>query len=108
MLDKLLDLNLDAFIDGYGGEYVKVAIDLGIKPERINSIANFPAAQQYEIKVDGGTKGREIINIEGLSKSLAKGEFEIPIVATFPLEKVRDAYELLSQGHTHGKIVIIP
>ena len=108
MIDQLRDLKLDAFIDGYGDEYVKIAIDLGIKPERINTIANFQAAQQYGIKADGGTKGREIISMEELSKLLGAGDIEIPIAATFPLENIKEAYQLLAQCHTHGKIVIVP
>jgi len=36
------------------------------------------------------------------------GELEIPIAATFPLAKVRDAFRLLAGGHTRGKIVLIP
>ena len=32
----------------------------------------------------------------------------MPIAATFPLERVAEAYELLEQRHTRGKIVLIP
>jgi NADPH2:quinone reductase len=33
---------------------------------------------------------------------------EVPIAATYPLEQVRDAYAELEQGHTLGKIVLLP
>jgi len=33
---------------------------------------------------------------------------EMPIAATFPLSDVRDAFRLLEQGHTKGKIVLLP
>ncbi|HZS92779.1 MAG TPA: zinc-binding dehydrogenase, partial [Chloroflexota bacterium] len=38
----------------------------------------------------------------------AAGELEVPIAATFPLEEVRAAFALLEQGHTLGKIVLLP
>jgi D-arabinose 1-dehydrogenase-like Zn-dependent alcohol dehydrogenase len=32
----------------------------------------------------------------------------VPIAATYPLERVKDAFAELEQGHTRGKIVLIP
>ena len=34
------------------------------------------------------------------------GELEVPIARVYPLERVRDAYGELEQGHTRGKIVL--
>ena len=39
---------------------------------------------------------------------MANGSLEVPIAATYPLEQVRDAYAELAQGHTLGKIVLLP
>jgi NADPH:quinone reductase-like Zn-dependent oxidoreductase len=39
---------------------------------------------------------------------VASGAVEIPIAAAFPLEQVAEAFELLEQRHTRGKIVLIP
>ena len=39
---------------------------------------------------------------------VASGAIEFPIAATYPLARVRDAFEELEQRHTHGKIVLIP
>jgi len=39
---------------------------------------------------------------------VASGAIEIPIAATYPLDKVVDAFEQLEQRHTRGKIVLIP
>ena len=46
--------------------------------------------------------------VAGLAGLVASGELEVPIAATFPLEDVRAAFELLEQGHTQGKIVLLP
>ena len=39
---------------------------------------------------------------------VASAELEVPIAATVPLDNVRAAFELLEQGHTRGKIVLLP
>ena len=39
---------------------------------------------------------------------VASGRIELPIAATYPLERVKDAYAELERRHTHGKIVLIP
>jgi NADPH:quinone reductase len=43
-----------------------------------------------------------------MAELVASGQIEIPIAATYPLDKVRDAYAELEQRHTRGKIVLIP
>jgi NADPH:quinone reductase-like Zn-dependent oxidoreductase len=39
---------------------------------------------------------------------LTAGDLDVPIAATFPLDQVRAAFSLLEQGHTRGKIVLLP
>jgi NADPH:quinone reductase-like Zn-dependent oxidoreductase len=39
---------------------------------------------------------------------VASGAIEIPIAATYRLERVVDAFAELEQRHTRGKIVLIP
>ncbi|MCO5971844.1 zinc-binding dehydrogenase [Actinoallomurus soli] len=34
------------------------------------------------------------------------GELTVPIAATFPIERIRDAVALQAGGHVHGKVVI--
>jgi len=36
------------------------------------------------------------------------GNLEVPMTATFPLADVRAAFRQLEQGHTRGKIVLLP
>jgi NADPH:quinone reductase-like Zn-dependent oxidoreductase len=43
-----------------------------------------------------------------LARLAARGELEVPIARTYPLERVRDAFRELERGHTHGKIVLRP
>jgi NADPH:quinone reductase-like Zn-dependent oxidoreductase len=43
-----------------------------------------------------------------LAGLIAAGELQVPIAATFPLDRVRDAYWRLEEGHILGKIVLLP
>ena len=43
-----------------------------------------------------------------LADLAAAGTVEVPIAATYPLDKVQDAYRELEQRHTRGKIVLRP
>ena len=43
-----------------------------------------------------------------LAELAASGRLEVPIAATYPLERVQDAFAELEQRHTRGKIVLIP
>jgi NADPH:quinone reductase-like Zn-dependent oxidoreductase len=104
----LRETEIDAFIDNYGGGYVKMALDLGIAKERINTIADFAAARQYGVKSEGGQAGRSAEVLAELAGMIASGELEVPISATFPLNKIREAFKLVEQGHTLGKIVLLP
>jgi NADPH:quinone reductase-like Zn-dependent oxidoreductase len=101
--------HLDAFIDTFGGGYVDMAInELGIAPERINTIADFEAIGRLGVNGEGthAIATREIL--AELAALVADGELEIPIAATFPLSDVRAAVEELAKRHTHGKIVLLP
>ena len=45
-MDRLREARINAFIDTNGDRYVKMAIELGLAPERINTIIDFAAAKQ--------------------------------------------------------------
>ncbi|HLW94885.1 MAG TPA: NADP-dependent oxidoreductase [Solirubrobacteraceae bacterium] len=100
--------HLDAFIDTFGGGYADLAIELGVAPERINTIADFAAIERLGI---GGQGTHAIATREKLAELaglVADGSLEIPIAATYPLSEVRAAYEDLAKRKTRGKIVLIP
>jgi len=99
---------VDAFIDTVGGDYVQIALDLGAKPSRIDTIANFEAIEKFGVKGDGSAVGASAQVLAELAGLIAAGELEIPIAAAYPLDQVQDAYRRLAQGHLLGKIVLIP
>jgi NADPH:quinone reductase-like Zn-dependent oxidoreductase len=103
------DGTLDALIDTFGGGYVELAIELGVAPQRIDTIIDREAAQRYPgVKTDGSAVGASAAVLAELAGRLETGELELPIAATYPLERVRDAYRELERRHTRGKIVLMP
>jgi NADPH:quinone reductase-like Zn-dependent oxidoreductase len=99
---------VDAFVDTYGGDYVELALSLGVQPDRIDTIANFAAREKYGVKTDGSAVGGTAEVLAELAELVAKGQLEVPIAAAYPLAEVRAAYTELERGHTLGKIVLEP
>jgi NADPH:quinone reductase-like Zn-dependent oxidoreductase len=99
---------VDAFIDTVGGGYVEVALELGVTPERIDTIADFAAVQTYGVKAEGNAAGASAEALSTVAAMIERGELALPIARVYPLEQVRDAYRELAKGHTHGKIVLRP
>lgn len=99
---------IDAFIDLFGPEYVQLAFDLGIEPARIETIIAREKAQELGAKSEGSGDASTTDVLAEMAELVASGQIEIPIAATYPLEKVRDAFAQLEERHTHGKIVLLP
>jgi NADPH2:quinone reductase len=99
---------VDAFIDTFGPQYVDLALALGVPPERIDTVTAFERAAQVGAKTDGSAVGSTVEVMAELAELAASGRLEVPIAATYPLERVQDAFAELEQRHTRGKIVLIP
>jgi NADPH:quinone reductase-like Zn-dependent oxidoreductase len=99
---------ITALIDTVGQGYVELALELGVAPQRINTIADYEAGSKYGVKSDGGAAAASTEVVEEVVQLLADGELELPIARAFPLEQVREAYRLLEGAHPPGKIVLIP
>jgi NADPH2:quinone reductase len=99
---------VDAFIDTFGPDYVKLAIDLGVQPERVDTIIAFEAAEEYGVKAEGSSTASSSDVLAEVVDLVASGRIIVPIAATYPLDQVRAAYAELEKRHTQGKIVLIP
>ncbi|OIJ65394.1 NADP-dependent oxidoreductase [Streptomyces mangrovisoli] len=99
---------VDAFIDTFGEGYVELAVELGVPPERINTVRDWATAAKVGARTYGEGAAACAVVLGELARLAARGELEVPIARTYPLEAVRDAFRELEQGHTHGKIVLRP
>jgi NADPH:quinone reductase-like Zn-dependent oxidoreductase len=100
--------NADAFIDTFGDGYVELAVELGIRPERINTIRDWQAAARIGARTYGEGSAACAVVVGELARLAARGELEVQIARTYPLEQVQDAFRELERRHTHGKIVLRP
>jgi NADPH:quinone reductase len=99
---------IDAFIDLFGPDYVQLAIDLGVAPERIDTIIAFQKAGEVGAKTEGSVEASTPEVLTEIAGLVATGAVEFDIAATYPLDQVADAFEELEKRHTHGKIVLLP
>ncbi len=100
---------VDAFLDFFGGGYVKLAVtDLGVPPLRVNTLIDFAAVATFGVKAVGHIDAANVGVLAELAKLIADGDLEIPIAAVYSLDEVREAFRALEQRHTRGKIVLLP
>ncbi|MFB7510179.1 NADP-dependent oxidoreductase, partial [Streptomyces broussonetiae] len=95
--------HVDAFIDTYGDGYVELAVELGVRPERINTIRGWRAAAKVGARTYGEGSAACAVVLGQLARLAARGELEVPIARTYPLDQVQDAFRELERQHTHGK-----
>ena len=98
---------VNALLDTHGGGYVELGLELGVEASRIATIADFAA----------GDKGAQVVShsaaatpdvLRDLADAVVAGRLQVPIAARYALADVREAYTVLEQRRTHGKIVLIP
>jgi NADPH:quinone reductase len=99
---------VDAFIDLFGPDYVQLAVDLGVPRERINTIISFAKAAEIGAKTEGSAEASTPAVLQEIADRIASGALDFDVAASYPLDRVVDAFEELEQRHTHGKIVLLP
>ena len=100
---------VNAFLDFFGGGYVELAVtELGVPPQRVDTIIDFAAVNKFGVKADGNSAAADAGVLAELANLIAVGELEVPIAGVFSLDQVRQAYRTLEQRHTRGKIVLRP
>ena len=99
---------VDAFIDLFGPEYVQLAVDLGVAPERIETIIAFEKAAEVGAKTEGSMDASTPAVLTEMADLIASGAIDFQIAATYPLDSVAAAYEQVEQRHTRGKVVLLP
>ena len=97
----LAPAGVTAALDLHGTDTARAARELGVPERRITTIA----AQVDGIRGANGAAATraDVAEIAGL---VAAGRLRVPIAATFPVERIRDAVELQAGRHVHGKVVI--
>jgi NADPH:quinone reductase-like Zn-dependent oxidoreductase len=111
MMQRILEATpdgIDAFIDLFGPDYIDLAVQLDVPPEKIETIISWDAAQRIGAKMEGSSDASSPEILLEMAELAAAGKIEVPIAATYPLDEVREAFEQLEDRHTLGKIVLEP
>jgi NADPH2:quinone reductase len=99
---------IDAFIDAVGGGYVDLALALGVPPTRINTAVDYQAAQTTGVRALGTRDAGGAPALCELADLAASGELSVPIGATYPLDRVQEAYRAVAERRTRGRVVLHP
>jgi NADPH:quinone reductase-like Zn-dependent oxidoreductase len=99
---------VDALVDTFGSGYVAMAVGLGVARDRIDTVADFAAIDEFGVMGEGNAAGASAAVLAELADMIAVGELDVPIAATYPLDQVQAAFTELERRHTRGKIVLIP
>jgi NADPH:quinone reductase-like Zn-dependent oxidoreductase len=93
-----------AATDLFGTETAETALVLGVPPERISTIAAGPNPPGG-VRATGGSNAGPA-DSERITDAILAGQITVPIAATFPVERIRDAVTLQAGRRVHGKIVV--
>jgi NADPH:quinone reductase-like Zn-dependent oxidoreductase len=96
--------SVTAATDLFGTETVEAALELGVPPERISTIAAGPNPPGG-VRATGGSEAQPEA-LERITDAILAGKITVPIAATFPIEQIRDAVTLQAGRHVHGKVVV--
>ena len=77
-------------------------------PERINTIISFAKAAEVGAKTEGSGEASTPAVLQEIADLIVSGALDFDVAATYPLDRVADAFTELEQRHTHGKIVLLP
>jgi NADPH:quinone reductase-like Zn-dependent oxidoreductase len=100
---------VDAFLDFFGGGYVELAVtELGVDPQRVDTIIDFPAIERFGVKFEGNADAADAAVLAELADLIAAGDLEVPVAEVYALDQVQEAFRRLEQRHTRGKIVLRP
>jgi NADPH:quinone reductase-like Zn-dependent oxidoreductase len=93
-----------AATDLFGTETAETALALGLAPERVSTIAAGPNPPGG-VRATGGIDANPG-DMRRITDAIRTGQITVPIAATFPIERIRDAVRLQAGRHVHGKVVV--
>ena len=76
--------------------------------ERIDTIISFQKAGEVGAKTEGSAEASTPEVLAEMADLIVTGAIDFEIAATYPLDRVADAFEELEKRHTRGKIVLLP
>ena len=99
---------IDGFIDTFGAGNVAMAVDLGVRPHRINTLIDFDAVRRFGVHSDAQEQADTPQVWSALAELVARGDIKVPIaeVYRFTTDHVRQAYRDVGTRRVTGKRVL--
>jgi NADPH:quinone reductase-like Zn-dependent oxidoreductase len=104
LADRVRDLGVTAAADLFSTETAETAVALGIAPDRICTIVAGPTPPDG-VRTTGGIDAAPDA-MDRITTAILAGKLTVPIAASFPIDRIRDAVALQSARHVHGKVVV--
>jgi NADPH:quinone reductase-like Zn-dependent oxidoreductase len=106
---------VDAALDLVGtDEAIDVSLELVSDRRRIATIAGFQRGQEEGIQLLGGGPGadpgtdiRTAARMQ-LVEAVSNGRLQVFVAGSYALERVAEAHRDIMEGHTNGKLVLVP
>jgi NADPH:quinone reductase-like Zn-dependent oxidoreductase len=93
---------------GPGGALPELVELAGGDPQHVLTISDFAGAADTGVKTTGGATGvRHWEALDHAATLAERGELELPVQQTFPLEEVAEAQRVSEAGHLSGKLVLL-
>ncbi|WP_159798361.1 NADP-dependent oxidoreductase [Puerhibacterium puerhi] len=102
---SLAPAGITAAIDLHGTETAEAALALGVPPGRISTVA---AGHPLPGTRATGAFAAAPEGLGRITDAILAGALTVPVAATYPMDRIRDAVVRQAAGHVHGKIVITP
>lgn len=93
-----------AATDLFGTETAEAALELGVAPERISTIAAGPTPPGG-VRATGGIDAAPDA-VTSIADAIVRGRLSVPIAARFPVEQIREAVMLQAGRRVNGKVVV--
>ncbi|WP_217177590.1 NADP-dependent oxidoreductase [Streptomyces sp. AC495_CC817] len=100
---RALGLSPTAATDLQGSTTARAALELGVAPARITTIATDPIPGTVPTGGGGAPAG----TLPRLLDALATGGLRVEIAEEFPIERTAEAVAMLRDGHVRGKLVVV-
>lgn len=99
--------SITAVFDCHGRDALDAGLALRVPVDRMVAIAAYAALDELGVhNVERDARTAE--NLSALAEQIAAGHLAFPIAATYPLDRVREAFTALDGAHAPGKIVVVP
>ncbi|MFD1932918.1 NADP-dependent oxidoreductase [Nonomuraea mangrovi] len=95
---------VDAALDGAGGQALEVSLELVKDPAKIVTLVEHGRAAELGVRLVQA--GRTAERLGRYADLIAKGGFTWLVRRTFPLDRAADAHREIETGHGRGKLVI--